>query len=344
MSRFCPNPFTWLDLTAWKYHCVKLSLCIESWAGPDCRLAVLPFEEAAELNVDTLWNGALASEIRQQVFDRGCADFCLACPRWLGEYEPVVLAESRIVEAERPPDQTPRPTTLNLAYDQSCNLCCPSCRREPIMHAPGSPLYGHIRRFQDRFVRPLLATARHAVLAGLGDPFGSPLYWELLSSVTPAEAPLLHWYLLTNGQGFTPDAYAAIPTREQISGVQVSVDAAREETYHANRGSSWKRLLENLVFLADLRRTRRIGTFDLSMVFQANNFREIPAFVERAVALGADNVIFNGLLNQGTYTAEDYAARAVHIPGHPQREELIGLLAEVTARPDIRVIVEMPRT
>ena len=57
-------------------------------------------------------------------------------------------------------------------------------------------------------------------------------------------------------------------------------------------------MLGNLAFVADLRRQRRIGTLDLSMVFQANNFREIPAFADLAVSYGADNVVYVGTFSR----------------------------------------------
>jgi hypothetical protein len=50
---------------------------------------------------------------------------------------------------------------------------------------------------------------------------------------------------------------------------------------------------------------------------QANNWREMPEFAELGRKFGVDVVLFTGLKNWGTYSREDYAERAVHLPEHP---------------------------
>jgi hypothetical protein len=58
------------------------------------------------------------------------------------------------------------------------------------------------------------------------------------------------------------------------------------------------------------------------MVLQANNFREMVEFSEKAFACGAQ-AEFMQLNNWGTFTDAEYAARAVHLPEHPNHEEYI---------------------
>jgi len=340
MTKFCPNPYEWLDISAWGHDSVKFSTCIESWGGEGARLAVLPFTEAAELTIDDIWNGQKAQQIRYQASTNGRPAFCDGCPRWKANIEPVEI------DGRTCGDCAAMPKTLNLAYDRSCNLQCPSCRTHTIFHSPGSIEHAVLSKFQDKIVRPLLKTADRAFLAGLGDPFGSPCYSELLRTVQPDDAPTLKWYILTNGQGFTQKRYEEIPTRRQIDAVQFSIDAACPETYAQNRSSNWRRLIDNLAFAGSLRRSGYLDKLDISMVVQWNNYKEAVAFVELAKAHSVDTVLFSALLPQGTYRDADYLHRAVHLSMHAEHGNAMQCLTNATivgADNGINVTVEMPR-
>ena len=340
MTQYCPNPFEWLDITAWHGDNVKLSICVESWGGPASRLAIMPFREAAKMDVGDLWNKWSAQESRWEAIKHGCANFCKACPKWASGDEPVLHGDV----PERSPVSV-GPKTLNLAYDRSCNLHCPSCRRKAIFHAPGSETHAYLTAFQDNIVRPLLRTADRAYLAGLGDPFGSPCYSELLATTQPEDAPTLKWYILTNGQGFTPERYAEIPTHRQIDQLQFSVDAATEETYALNRQSDWGRLCDNLAFVGGLRNDGPVEQLDISMVTQRNNYREAVAFVDFGKAHHADNVLFSCLLPHDSI-GSTYAERAVLRPTHPEYAAAITMMDAARTRGKeigVNVMVEMAR-
>ena len=64
------------------------------------------------------------------------------------------------------------------------------------------------------------------------------------------------------------------------------------------------------------------------MTVQANNFREMPAFVELGHRFKCDHVGFHQLLDWGSFGADEYAARAVQFPGHTQHGELLDVLCD----------------
>jgi len=342
MTQYCPNPFEWLDITAWHGDTVKLSICVESWGGPESRLAILPFREAAKMTVGELWNQPSAQQSRKEAIEHGCANFCKRCPKWASGDEPVLhgnVPERDVVSAG--------PKTLNLAYDRSCNLHCPSCRRNAIFHAPGSDTHTYLKAFQDNIVRPLLRTADRAYLAGLGDPFGSPCYSELLATTQPEDAPTLNWYILTNGQGFTPERYEAIPTHAQMDKVQFSVDAATEKTYGLNRQSDWGKLCDNLAYVGGLRRDSIVEQLDISMVVQQNNHREAVSFVDFGKANHVDNVLFSCLLPmEGSGIGSAHDDVAVLKPGHAEHADAVESMEaarERGRRIGVNVMVENAR-
>ena len=71
------------------------------------------------------------------------------------------------------------------------------------------------------------------------------------------------------------------------------------------------------------------------MVVQLNNFREMPDFVRLGKRFGADAAYFGKLLDWGVFARPVYLFRSVHLPGHPQHEELLNLLADPVFDDDI---------
>lgn len=340
-DRACLNPYQWLDISSpsppGRFD-VQFAQCILSWGGDKCILSIVPLEAAAEMDVELLWNSEAATLARKQTRETGRAAYCDGCPRLAGGYDPTVEAES-IDWA----DVKPHWTHINLAYDKSCNLCCPSCRVRPDCVRPGGREYDWLQRLQANIIKPLLRNAEWAYLAGLGDPFGSPSYRRLLTELQPEDAPGLSWHIQTNGLGFTPSALADIPTRSQIKSVQFSIDAASAATYAVNRRADWELVTDNLTFAGHLRQRDEIDLLAISMVVQANNWREMEEFYRLGERHSVDIVQFNPLLYQHTFTRDEHRRRAVQEPGHADRAAFVQACRAMRDRTSPRVVIEVPR-
>jgi hypothetical protein len=64
------------------------------------------------------------------------------------------------------------------------------------------------------------------------------------------------------------------------------------------------------------------------MVVQQNNFHEMSEFVRLGQRFKVDTVYFHQLVNWGTFSDEEYQARAIHQPSHAQHAELVALLQD----------------
>lgn len=342
MKRACLNPLRWLDITTYSTigepPAIQFAQCIRSWGGDQCIIAVVPLVEAVDMNADDLWNIPHAVGSRRQVLESGTAAWCAGCPRLSEGHSPTEPRES-INWNDLPTSWT----TLNLAYDKSCNLACRSCRTAPIYAAVGSDENDLLMRFQSRVVKPLLCKAEWASLAGLGDPFGSPVYRHLLLTLTPEEAPRLRWHIQTNGLGFTREMVGDIPTRDSIESVQFSIDAATEDVYFTNRGGSWTRLMENLEYAHELRRSGPVKQLAISMVVQENNWGQMTDFWLLGKKYGVDVVQFNAILQQNCFTDEEYKQRAVHLRSHPVNRQFVRACNELRRYTNPSVLMEMPR-
>jgi MoaA/NifB/PqqE/SkfB family radical SAM enzyme len=315
--KFCAKPFRHLEIA----QNGDAYLCCEGW---------LPRSVGNAWNerISSIWNGARAQEVRRSILD-GSFAFCGACPL----LESVTGSVHYADEIDDPHERAivelgvvlvDRIAWLNLAYDRSCNLSCPSCRTDLVVASAES--YRALKVLQERVLAgDLLAQIDWLYVTGSGDPFASRLFRELLRSIDPALYPRLQIKLHTNGLLFTLSAWDDLGlARRLVSEVEVSIDGASEGTYRLNRrGGDWPQLVQRLGFISSLRQTGRIRTLQFSFVVQANNWREMPAFVDFAEAFAADRIFFAPLRNWGTFSPEELARRTVHDPRHPEHTAFV---------------------
>lgn len=329
---FCAKPFEHFEIQ----HSGQAFLCCPSWL-PE------PVGHVTEQEPLALWNGRAAQRIRSSILD-GTFRYCTGCPFLSSETGPVrrrsdltdetelaIVREQRLV--------VERIRCLNLAYDRSCNLSCPSCRTQ--VYVASNETAAALRAFQDALLTPdLLQSLDCLYVTGSGDPFASKLFRELLRRLRGEDYPHLKIALHTNGLLFSEENWAAMASVQSlIHSVEVSVDAATARTYELNRrGGDWDRLLERLAFIRTLREQGRFKYWKLSFVVQANNWREMAGFVELGRHFGTDAVQFTPLASWGTFHAVEFARRAVHLPGHPEHENFMAALASEPALRDERVI------
>jgi pyruvate-formate lyase-activating enzyme len=316
---FCPQPFEYAQVEPDG----SLYLCCPQ---------TLP-QPVGNLGRDSLmaaWSSELAQRVRASILD-GTYRYCsertcgLLQQRMLQRTEEVTDPFHREV-IDRGLTRLERgPATINMSYDRTCNLACPSCRSELIV------LRGREReraaRIHEKVMGEHLEDARRLIITGSGDPFASHFYLHFLRTFDEESAPGVRIQLSTNGLLLTPAMWSSICHR-RIDWVDVSVDAACRETYAANRGGDFARLLDNLAFLRDLRAAGELRVFQLHFVVQANNYREMREFAELGLRLGCDRICFKQLVNWGTFSAPELARRAVQLPDHPEHGSFLEVLRD----------------
>lgn len=218
------------------------------------------------------------------------------------------------------------PVDFRLSYDPTCNLWCPSCRTEKIV-AKGKQRE-RILALTDDLVLPMLKAGQSCMMNGYGDVFASRACRRILEAANRGQFSMLRFDFITNGVLFTRSEWEKFPNiHDMVRSVRVSIDAAQKPTYDKNRlGGNWTVLLDNLEFIASLRREGVIESFMISMVVQDNNFREMTDFALMAKRLGCDNVIFEPIINWNTYSLDVFQRKSVHDGAHPDhaafRDEL----------------------
>lgn len=321
-NRFCANPFEFIEVAKEG----QVFCCCPGW---------LP-KSIGDLETDELmdiWNSSEVREIRASILD-GSFRYCRKkeCPRIANNTLPLKTEISnpyfkKIIQ-ENLTLLPQKPNTLEISYDRSCNLSCPSCRNSYFM-LKGEE-YKQQNKLQNKLIKSCLDDIKLLIITGSGDPFASFLYKDLLTKLESDKYPNLRIHLMTNGQLFTEENWQKWnKIHNCIKSVQISIDAASEETYRIlRRGGNYQQLLNNLGFVKDLKSQGYLEFVGLAFVVQRLNYREMKNFVNLCKNFGFDLVIFSTIRNWGTFSSEDFADHAVHFSSHPEHSNFLNILKD----------------
>jgi len=327
-SRFCPAPFCNFEL----HETGRVFLCCDAW---------LP-TAVGNLNVqdaDSIWNSTQAQAVRRSILD-GSYTHCNhgLCGRIVENNLPTrdearknpvyrdIIDNGRVV-LEQPA------TFISLMNDRSCNLTCPSCRVSRVNFTKGRG-YEIRKRLQQRLESSFFSEPTDRVftvkVTGSGDAFASRVFREFLYALDGSLFPNLKIELQTNGTLFNRKAWSRLEKIQgNISAVIISFDAATEHTYAVTRrGGDWSHLINNVAFLADLRRRGKIGQLILDFVVQKANFREMAQYIAIGKQHNADMIRFSKMTNWGTRSPGEYESLAVWQPEHPDYPEFCDIMAQ----------------
>jgi len=321
-THFCGNPFTTLETT----HQGLAYVCCPIWLPtPIGRLDSDPNE---------LWTGATAQKLRESIVD-GSFRYCsrVHCPAITNRT--LIERDSKeaqaLIKAFAGPEEAPAPKRIVLSHDKSCNLSCPSCRATMVV--ADKKRQEKLDSLIERVIVPLLRGAESTTITGSGDAFGSNHFRNLIKRITNAHAketdefPHLKINLQTNGQLWDRRAWKELGLAGRVDYAQISIDAARPDTYaFVRRGGTFERLLKNLEFVRELRRSGEINFLEFSMVVQSRNFREIPEFIDLGAEYAADCVSFQMIRKRDIFSGDEHKEAFIGSPDHPDYEEFVALL------------------
>lgn len=326
---FCSQPFQRFEVLGGGGHRGDVFFCCQNWLPKS-------IGNLQQKSVKEIWNGKVSQEIRRSILD-GSFRYCDAavCPylqKIDGPVQPVDEVQDEGLQEIIRKGMTTVPTgpsDVICCFDQSCNLSCPSCRTQVIMETVHADA---ILDIQERLENQALGQAKLLYITGSGDPFGSPFFRRWLQTMQRAKMPNLECiHLHTNGLLWTERIWVSIPeeTRALITATTISIDAATPGTYKVNRrGGDFATLLKRLDFISRLRADGPLRYVELHMTVQANNYREMPEFVDLTRRFDFDRATFHKMLDWDTFSPKEYAARAVHFPIHREYLQFLEMLGD----------------
>jgi organic radical activating enzyme len=187
-------------------------------------------------------------------------------------------------------DRIKNQVSLSINIDESCNLKCPSCRRESIMITSGLDYDKKLKdvttilNWLEKYDQPI-----HITMSGNGDPLASLIMRPIVQKFHPKENQT--FTLFTNGLLIKKQLSEGMPIFDSITTFIISVDAGSKEVYEdVRRPGKWSVLLENFDYLADLKKHKLVS---LNFALQNKNYKDVPNFIELCHRYG-----FRGCIHQ----------------------------------------------
>jgi len=321
-NQFCPKPFEYLDIhyVNGQFRCY---MCCPTW---------LPINigDIQEKGLKAIWNGELAREVRKSILNES---FLYCNPELCPEIQSENLHNKDYIYKKEYLEYLPLtdgivphgPRIVYFSEDRTCNLACPSCRKDYIS-IPQEDI-DHILKIREGFLPDLMSSVESLNICSSGDPFASQIYRDFLFNLEGSHYPQLIINLNTNGVLLNQEAFERmVKIHSNLGSLYISLDAATKNTYDSIRkGGDWEKVLENIKYLSTQRKRGRLRHLQLDFVVQDSNFHEMPAFVELGTSLGVDKVYFQRISNWGTYSINEYKKKNMADPTHPQYQRFLDI-------------------
>lgn len=325
----CTQPFNFLELFDYKSF-----MCCPNW---------LPVNLGDPMTLEKNWTSDLAEEVRKSIID-GNYKYCIEsrCPKLTGLKEGKTygfISKKEFLENREKYD-TGTPTSIKMNFDQSCNLKCPSCRRQFINYDGKDR--ERTESLMDHIENQLSLGLEHIECTGSGDPFFSRTFRKWMMNFDPLKYPNLKTiHLHTNATLWNESNWSRMQNiHKYVVSCEISVDAATKETYEnkVRMGGKWEDIQKNLKYISTL---PELIDVTVSFVVQYENYKEMKMFYEMIKQIFENknkkwSVFYNRVVNWGTFTDEEFKKIDIGDPNHPNYPELVELYKQLPTTPNIR--------
>lgn len=310
-GKFCEKPFESITINddGTCYLC-----CSSSLPYPVGNLNQNSFEE--------IWLGEQSEEIRDSINDYSFkyCNHSVCCD----------IADDRLLERTQDPILKRYPTHIFFNIDKSCNLSCPSCRTEKIYDFKGKA-YEKKKEMFYKIINFLFDKPHDQEIVlditGSGDPFGSKIFRDFLTTFDPTPWPNLILDIQTNGVMLTPTNWRRIQKwHQKIRALRISFDAGYETTYNiTRRGGDWNLLLKNCEYLNQKLNDYKNIFVIIRYVVQDLNYKEMGKLVEIITERFPNfySIDFQLVFDWGTWDKQTYEQRAIWRSDHPEHKEFL---------------------
>ncbi len=217
------------------------------------------------------------------------------------------------------------PHMISMAYDNNCNLSCPTCSRK---NQPSISTDEKERYLKE--IEKMGKNLKILFLAGMGDPFGTIHYRKWMFNFQKKYFPNLeNIIILTNGMLWTPEIWEKVSEDFKSFPIEamLSIDGASKETFEENRkGGNFEIFLKNLEFISSLKKNKAITIIKLFFVVQNNNYEEIPAMIELARKYSCNSITFRDLENWGNFKPKEFDIRNVTNKKHKNYKNYLKII------------------
>ncbi len=274
--------------------------------------------EKDNCTLESIWHSEVANNLREKILNDDYSMCNLEICRQKS------LEENINSKYHLNPDL---PTYITLSYDKECNLQCITCRDEKIKNTKEKEEI--LNNKIDSLLFPLLKNAQIIALSGAGEAFFSPHSRLLIKKLTSNKKnSSLKFNINTNGILFNEANCNELGLNNRINEVFVSLPAIDKKIYNKIMiGSNLDVVLNNIKWMANESKEKRINKITINTVISDLNYKEIPKLVDFARKLDIF-ITISQYQYWGTSFGKNYSDIAIWEKGHKNHKKFINILKD----------------
>lgn len=213
---------------------------------------------------------------------------------------------------------------IRLAIDDSCNLSCPSCRRQNIFLKSGKNFKMRLQ-LADKilsFLRDNQEKKFNVHIGSDGEPFASLIYRHFMKGTK--DLSNIRYSIQSNGLLIKKTFHKFQHIIKNMDRIGISIDGANKNTYEElRRGGSYEKIIENLRFL------KEIKNFDIHLHFvvQQKNYKEIEDIIQLGIKFNVDKIFLNKITNWNTI--KNFKEHAIWHKDHKENKNLLDIIERI---------------
>lgn len=218
---------------------------------------------------------------------------------------------------------------IYLPIDESCNLECPTCRSKKIIHK---------NNFQTQKIKSILKKLNDFVLPynndltirlnGIGELFASHQIMSWLLDFDFLQFKKIKFFFHSNGTLLYKHENFLKTIVNNISGFEISIDAASDEIYSSVRkGGNWENLIKGLEIIKKLQEKNNDINLTTSFVVSEKNYHEMEKFIIFSNQYNSNTVFYK--LQQWNIKNENFINMNIFSPKHEKHSDFLNMLKKI---------------
>ncbi len=279
------------------------------------------FGNVFESNIENIMNSDKAKKFRKSIINK-TYEFCNT-ERCVGKHAISEIELKNICKEDGTALKFPE--TFSFGHDRCCNLLCIFCRDHNWMNT--NEEVNKLNSLIDSHFLPMLKDAKNVKMLASGELFASTHGRKLAKRITE-EFPNIKFDIVSNGILFDEKNCKELGILDKLARVTISVHAGTEKTYNKLiRQGNYKRLWENINWLASLKKQNKIENLELVFTITHLNFKEMKIFAKKAKALDLEFKFFEYRKEEGEFS-KNYNKTAVWLPQNKYYKKFIKIISD----------------
>lgn len=220
-----------------------------------------------------------------------------------------------------------------MQVDESCNLQCPTCRNNIIMHKNNQKTT-KLKKILDKIEEYIFNNYKQNLyfrIVGNGELFSSNVMLPWFLNFDFEKYSNINFDLHTNATLISRYEDFLLKNVKRLRIIEVSTDAGTPETYEiVRKNGKWENFIKGLDTVKKLKNTNNEISFNNSFVISSLNYKDIPYFLQLVKKYDSNPIFYKVL--RWTMDEEKFNSLNIFSPKHQNHNDFLKLLEDINLK------------